>query len=87
MALNANEQKVLDLICRHPGGMDINDLIDESGLSYKEIEYSAYALVSKGYRVTATSIGEINSSRFSGWIKRLLLSPYDKDYKKLISGE
>jgi hypothetical protein len=86
MSLNENQQKVLDLICSHSGGIDIHDLIERSGLDYPEIEHIARELNYKGFRVCALKIGADNSDpRFKPWIKRLFLSAYDENYETLIN--
>jgi hypothetical protein len=76
MSLNEQQQTVLNLICSEGGGIDIHDLMNNSGLSYPEINHIARELISKGYMIRAISVG--------GYLKRLFLSPYDKNYENLI---
>ncbi|WP_157381038.1 MULTISPECIES: hypothetical protein [Bacillus] len=74
--LKGNEQVLLDLICEKGGGVDIQDAINSSGMSYKEVIYTSQQLIGKGYQLRGISVG--------GSIKRLLLSPYDTQYENLI---
>lgn len=86
MSLSETQQKLLDEICKIPGGTDINEAIQATGLDYKTIERTAYELVSKGYQVRALCIGDMAQAdrRFRGHIKRLYLSPYDPKHEQLI---
>lgn len=74
--IEAQEQESLfNLICR-PGGVDIREAMEKTGLSYREVELEARDLISRGIQVSATSV--------AGSIYRLFLSPYDQNYKKLM---
>jgi hypothetical protein len=88
MTLTLTEQKVLDCICIRGGGVDIHEAMNSTGLSYTELLNTTYKLIGKGYEIQAHSFGNYSpGDRFSGWIKRLYLSPYDSKHKDLINQE
>lgn len=75
-------QTLLNEICKQPGGTDINEAIQATGLDYKTIERTAYELISQGYHVRALAIGR---GRLDGKvIKRLYLSQGDPRYNELV---
>jgi hypothetical protein len=76
MTLNETQQKVLNIICSHGGGKKVREIETTTGLTYKQIIDISRQLIAKGYQIRAIGVG--------GWIERLFLSPYDKDYKTLI---
>jgi hypothetical protein len=85
MNLTERQQSLLNIICSCTGGVDIQEAMKATGLSYPDIEKTAYELISKGIQISATKIGEHHPDpRFNGWIKRLFLSPYDRNYNQLI---
>lgn len=79
------KETLLNAICSRSGGVDIYEAMERTGMSYKQIEREIHQLMGKGYQLTALPFGCYNpGSRFSGWIKRIYLSPYDPKHKDLI---
>jgi hypothetical protein len=76
MALNENEQTVLDLICSRGGGVSIQYALEQSGMDYKTFMDTVQQLIWKGYKLAGYRVGH--------WIQRVYLSPYDKNYETLI---
>lgn len=89
MSLTVNQQKLLNEICKQPGGTDIHEAMAATGFNYETVENTLFQLRYKGYDIVTLGAGGHYdpTSRFSGWIKRMYLSPYDPKHETLVKNK
>lgn len=75
--LSNKQKQFMEAITRQGGGLNIHELMDETGLTYEEVENIIYTLHYKGIQLTILRLSHRDT------IKRVYLSPYDETYKKI----
>lgn len=80
MGLTETQKKLLDAICSRPGGVDIHEAMNLTGFTYPVVEKTAHELIAKGFQLRSLA-------GFKGYINRLFLSRYDRNYEQLMAKE
>lgn len=82
IVLSEKQKQYMELVTEEPGGIDVHELIERTGWTYKEIEDLTFSMEKEGIKLLAFRVGQNN--QYTGWLNHFTLSPVDKTYKNMM---